>query len=223
MMGHWSGLAIAPDGDLWVGGRYSAGKIVYTELAAGLGPDGKPDVNSKEGWYQRPGSVAFSRTFGNPWCGSAGMVKKWIDGGWQMSSCSPNTGDPPVFRPAWEGDPVNINAVAVAPDGKVWWTSAQYGIASLDGYHFTYYEPSQASVPGTITDMVVLPDGRLAIGADGGGVTFWDPASGAHTSIRGGSGLLDDRVNRLELDMMVKPPALHVSTRSGAATIRVLP
>ena len=32
-----------------------------------------------------------------------------------------------------------------------------------------------------------------------------------------------DNVLRLELDTMVKPPALHVATEAGAAVLRVLP
>jgi hypothetical protein len=41
--------------------------------------------------------------------------------------------------------------------------------------------------------------------------------------MRGGSGLPDDAVQRLELDTMVSPPTLHVSTNSGATSIRITP
>ena len=42
-MGEWRGVAIAPDGDLWVGGKWSAGKILYVAENSGLHADGSPD------------------------------------------------------------------------------------------------------------------------------------------------------------------------------------
>jgi hypothetical protein len=235
-MGGWSGLAIAPDGDLWAGGKWSAGKIIYTPLAAELNPDGTPNaLTGKTGWFQR-GGAAYSFNFGEQWCGSSGSVKMWCTPdpahnvqcpggvpGWVLSPCTPGTGGPPVFGPPTVGDPVDINAVTVTPDGKSWWSSPTYGIASFDGRQFTYFTPAQAGASGAVTDMVALPDGRLAIGTSGDGLTLWNPQTGAHASIRAGSGLRDNQVNRLELDMMVSPPALHVSTTTGASTIRVFP
>ncbi len=223
MMGEWKGLAIAPDGDLWVGGKWSAGKIIYTPLAAELKPDGTPNPEGKTGWFQRTGEQAYSFHFGDRWCGSAGMVKKWNGSAWEMSSCEPNRGNPPVFMPPMEGDEVSINAVTVTPDGKSWWSSPRYGIASFDGKSFTYYPVSQTGASGTIADMVALLDGRLAIGTQGGGVTLWNPATGASASLRAGKGLADNAVNRMELDKMVDPPVLHVSTATGASAIRVFP
>ncbi len=52
---------------------------------------------------------------------------------------------------------------------------------------------------------------------------FWNPTTKARTVMRGGSGLPDDAVQRLELDTMVNPPTLHVSTNSGATSIRITP
>ncbi|MFL5420978.1 MAG: WD40 repeat domain-containing protein [Myxococcales bacterium] len=226
MMGDWKALAIGPDGDLWVGGKWSAGKIVYTELPAELNPDGTPNPQGVTGWFQRPGSEAFKYTFGDPWCGSSGRVNQWVDGkGWILTSCPPLTGIPPVFLPPSEGDTVNIVAVTVAPDGLVWWASPQYGIASFDETKngFNYFDPGSMGVGGTVTDLVALPDGRLAIGSDGGGLTLWDPKTHESKTMRAGSGLLDDNVRNLELDTMVNPPALHVSTATGAARIRIFP
>jgi hypothetical protein len=68
-----------------------------------------------------------------------------------------------------------------------------------------------------------LPDGRLAIGSNGGGITLWDPATNTSKTIRAGSGLPDNNVHRMELDTMVEPPVLHVATATGAASIRVFP
>jgi hypothetical protein len=71
--------------------------------------------------------------------------------------------------------------------------------------------------------IVALPDGRIAIGSNGVGVTLWDPATRTSKTIRAGLGLPDNNVNRMDLDMMVNPPALHVATTTGGATIRVFP
>ena len=236
MMGDWKALAIGPDGDLWVGGKWSAGKIIYTELAAELTANGVPNPGGKAGWYQRLGQDAYEHVFGDPWCGSAGVNNVWNGtNGWVLTPCSPGSGTPPIFQPPMEGDEVFINGVTVAPDGKVWWSSPRYGIASFDPQGspcrgmapaascFTYFDPSAMGVAGSVTDIVALPDGRLAIGSIGGGITFWDPATRTSKTIRAGSALPDNTVNDLELDTMVSPPALHVATSTGGATIRVFP
>ena len=74
-----------------------------------------------------------------------------------------------------------------------------------------------------VRDLVALPDGRLVLAGPNSGLVFWDPATGKHTQVRAGGGIPDDHVLRLELDTMVNPPALHVSTYGGAAVLRVLP
>jgi hypothetical protein len=150
-------------------------------------------------------------------------VKKWINGGWVMSPCTPGQNTPPVFPVPSPGDYAEINAVTVTPDGKSWWSSSVYGIASFDGFQFKYFSPAQAGTSSTVSDLVALPDGRLAVGTRSDGLMIWNPSTGAHTAFRAGSGLPDNSVNRLELDMMVDPPALHVSTGMGATTLRVFP
>jgi hypothetical protein len=134
-----------------------------------------------------------------------------------------------------EGDEVFINGVTVAPDGKVWWSSPKYGIAAYTeegapcagmapaASCFTYFDPSSLGVGGSVTGLVALPDGRIAIGSAGGGVTLYDPATKTSKTIGTAGGLPDTHVNRMELDTMVNPPALHVSTAAGASTIRVFP
>jgi hypothetical protein len=126
--------------------------------------------------------------------------------------------------PPIEGDPVFINGVTVAPNGIVWWSSPQYGIATFEEkVGFKYFDPSSMGVAGSVSDLVALPDGRIVIGSNGGGLTFWDPATHTSKTMRAGAGLPDNQVNRLELDTMVNPPVLHVATGSGGAAIRVFP
>jgi hypothetical protein len=122
----------------------------------------------------------------------------------------------------------------VAKDGTVWFTSrvlfnqagdVNYGIASWKDWKFTCYDPIQDAgmVEQNVRDMLLLPDGRLVVAGPKSGLTFWDPATGKHTSMRAGQGIPDDRVLRIQLDMMVDPPALQVATKGGAAVLRVLP
>jgi len=205
LLGDFRGVALDAKGDLWVGGRWAAGKIRYT-------------ADNGE-WYNTPRTNdhkgAFDPGMGDPYEGN----------------CS---GSRPVFCPPLEGDPVNISAVTVANDGKVWFasgtlynqsTDVPYGIASWDGRQFTYYDPVRdLGLPERhIRDMIALPDGRLVVAALSSGLVFWNPQTGKRTFMRAGQGIPDDSVLRLQLDTMVDPPALHVATRGGAAVLRVLP
>ncbi|HEX4386057.1 MAG TPA: WD40 repeat domain-containing protein [Myxococcales bacterium] len=204
MLGDWRGLAIDAKGDLWVGGRWAAGKIRYTA--------------SNADWYNTP------RKDGN-------AIAPALGDGYDSSLCGTSTA--PVFCPPQEGDPVNISATTVTPDGKIWWGSGTlfgdprdipYGLASFDGHHFTYFTPASVGMSEeTVRDLIALPDGRLVIASLNTGLVIWNPSTGQHTAIHAGQGIPSDRIYRMELDMMVSPPALHVSTASGAATLRVFP
>src|SRR5471030_2378994 len=55
MMGDWRGLALDAKGDLWVGGKWSAGKIFYTPLNAQVNADGTRNGGGTTGWFQRAG------------------------------------------------------------------------------------------------------------------------------------------------------------------------
>ncbi len=199
-MGEWRGLAISPvDGDLWVAGRWSAGKIRWDPL----GP---------LHWeHDRSGAEAFSFAFGDP-----------------------AATNPPVFPVAAEGEIVSLTAVAAAPDDTTWWGNKDIfgnpgerdrGVASFTpGKGFTYYNPADLGMSEqAVQDIVALPDGRLVLAGPSTGLVFYDPATKRHVALRAGQGIPDDRVTQLELDTMVDPPALHVSTFGGAATLRVFP
>ncbi len=202
-MGGWRGLAIALDGDLWVAGKWTAGKIRYD-----------PSLVT---WFSRPGAKAFAVAFGDPYpvpANAEGFVNE------------------PVFKVLLEGDPVNLVAVAVAPDGRVWFATSgydvgpqkMYGLAVWDGRKFVVYEPKATGLPeAEIRDLVALPDGRLVIAGPRSGLVVWDPRTNASTPMRTPAYLADDRVKRVQLDTMVNPPALQVATELGASFIRVLP
>jgi hypothetical protein len=203
-LGDWRALALDAHGDLYVGGRWAAGQIKY--------------LADNTNWYNNPrdakGTSAFGPTWGDPY-----------------SYCNDAR---PIFCAPQEGDFVNLSAVTVDKSGKVWWSSGivyndptdvNYGIAVWDGRSFTYYDPMADAGLGesNVRDLIALPDGRLVVAGVSTGLSFWNPATGAHVAMHAGQGIPDDRILRLELDMMVNPPALHVATWGGAAVIRVMP
>ena len=200
-LGDWKGLALGPDGNLWVGGRWTGGEIRWT--------------SALHDWLDRPGDQIFARAFGDGYvfgqCNAEGFCNQ------------------PVFKVPQEGDVVSVQAAAVTPDGRTWFASGRTnsfdqprGIAVWEGSNFRYYDPQRdAGMAGNdIRDMVALPDGRLALAGASSGVTIWNPKTGAHVAV---AGLPDPHVLRMELDTMVSPPALHVATYGGAVSLRKLP
>jgi hypothetical protein len=144
----------------------------------------------------------------------------------------PYPGNPPVFEPPREGDPVNLRAVAVTPDGTVWfasgavedWRGATYGLAAWDGKRFTYVDPGAIGSPdGDILELVALPDGRLVLGLPNTGLLVWRPGDPKGHRLTSKDGLPGDRIGRLYLDRMVDPPALYVPTDNGLAVLRKVP
>ena len=160
-------------------------------------------------WYGRNGN-AFKYAFGDPYYG-------------------PGSGSMPVFPVAKEGHDVNLSAVTVCPDGKVWFASfgpvdgVEQTIASFEPGQFTHYTSGALGLGERwVSDLVCLPDGRLVLAGSSTGLSIWDPATNTSTQIRSGNGIPSDEVLALEVDRMTDPPALHVATAGGAAVLRVL-
>ncbi len=201
-IGDWRGLALAPDGDLWVAGKWTAGKIRWRQ--------------SPVDWFSRPGQQAFAIAFGDPYP---------LPGGTDFLN-------EPVFRVPLEGDTVSLSAVAVATDGRVWFASDPWnpadpalGVAVWDGRTFHPLDPYQdlGMSEQAVADIAALPDGRLVFAGRSTGLVLYNPSTGARTPLRGHSWLPDDGVVRLEVDARSEPFALHVATKSGAAVLRKLP
>jgi hypothetical protein len=196
-MGDWAGLDVDGHGDLWHAGRWTAGLITWS-------PD--PLV-----WVGRNGR-AFALAFGDPYPlapNAAGFVNE------------------PVFRVAREGDSPHLTGVAVCPDGRVWFSSSGpssgtgHTVAVWDGHAFTSFAATDLGLrEAAVKDVVCLPDGRVVLGGYRTGAVVHDPATRTSKVLPGlpGSAVWD-----LEVDRMVKPPALHVATDGGAAALRMLP
>jgi hypothetical protein len=150
-------------------------------------------------WHKRYGA-AFDATFGDPWIGGAGT-------------------SPPVFDVSDSGDPVYLTAVSVCPDGRVWFASRgpTTGNAAARG---------RRSRPGTAGASATTPPPRWA--SPRRGVRSRVPARRTTRHRRLHDRPVDlrprdrrreadprvlrphpsDRVNQLEVDRMVDPPAL---------------
>lgn len=201
-LGDWKGLALSPDGNLWVGGRWSGGQIRWT---SDLG-----------GWLARPGNQIYAVAFGDPYKGP----------------CTAAFCNQPVFMVPAEGDVISVQAAAVGSDGRVWFASGKTttfdvprGLAAWDGKTFRYFDPQRDAgmAESDIRDMVALPDGRLVLAGASTGLVFWNPQTGARSSLRAGADLPDDHVLRLKLDLMVAPATLYVATYGGVLALRKLP
>ena len=196
-LGDWKGLALSKDGNLWVAGRWTAGQIRWT-----------PDLTS---WWNRGGHDIFSVAFGDPYRGPC------------SGFCNQ-----PVFMVPQEGEVVSLQATAVGADGRVWFASGRTtsydqprGLAAWDGHGFAYFDPVRDAGLGDadVRDLAALPDGRLAVASAAHGLVLWNPQTGKSTAVD----LPDPHVFRLELDQMVTPPTLYVSTYGGVAALRKLP
>ncbi|MHB1845039.1 MAG: hypothetical protein ACYCWW_09425 [Deltaproteobacteria bacterium] len=235
-------------GDLYVGFNHGVDRIngdsyadhVHPEVC--LGGCSNPQNTEMIGEWR---GLAFDAKHGGAvWMGgeyTAGLLgwtsnlMSWID-----NSANPFIvafGDPyppsqPVFEPPQEGDSVDIRAIAVTPDGLVWFASGpewsdsdpQYGIASyaFSSGGFTYYDPMSLGF-GTkaLMDMVALPDGRLVFGTEYDGLRIWTPQNGQLFSMTVVDGLPGNQIQMMYLDTSVSPPALYVGTDGGLAVLRI--
>ena len=174
------------------------------QFTAGLATWDPDPVN----WWGRWGA-AFQQSFGDP----------YVLGG--------PPGTEPVFKVPLEGDNVNLTAVSLCPDGRVWFgssgpTSVNDTVAVWHGNAgFQTFDARALGLPDRpVEDLVCLPDGRLVIAGSNGGTVVYDPATGASKRL---AGLPGTHVNRLTLDTTVKPWALMVATDAGAAVLRSIP
>jgi hypothetical protein len=205
--GEWRGLALTPDGNLWVAGRWAAGLAIWTPVISD--------------WASRPGALAYVVAFGDPYA-------------YQSYADNPGYIDEPVFRPPQEGDAVALSSVAVATDGSVWFTSeahdtgdVSYGVAKWDGHRFTPFDPVQdlGMAERPVREVVALPDGTLVFSAPNTGLTIYDPVKQASVRFAvAQGGVPDDHIFRVNLTQDTDgSPMLLVATYGGAAILRTWP
>lgn len=139
---------------------------------------------------------------------------------------------PPVFPTGRYGDPVNLRAVTVTPDGVVWfasggadsWRVPHRGMASWDGRRFLYFDPQAlGSIELNILEMVALADGRLVLGFPSSGLLVWKPGDSRGHRLTVSDGLPGERIGRVKLDQMHDPAILLVPTDGGLLMMRSVP
>lgn len=198
-MGDWRGLTVAPDGDLWHAGRWSAGKIRW--------------VADLTQWNMRSGAQAYAVAYGN---GSDPVfpVSQIGDVVSLSGVALAKDGTP------WFASSFFYGAVPSVPS-----PGSGRGLAHDTGdAKFAYVSPFAAGMSEQdVQDLAALPDGRLVLAGAHTGLVLWDPATGAKSVLRAGQGLPDDAVQALALDTRVEPPALYVATASGVAVLRQFP
>jgi len=195
MMGEWRGLALAPDGDLWVAGKWAAGKIRWTQQLSQ--------------WHARNGNETYAVAFGDPYDPVTGA---------NAPVFRPSREGDPVELSAVSVAKDGLVWFACGPRMT---STRPYGIASWDGKSFRYFDAVKDAglAESSVRDLVALPDGRLAV-ASISTLVLWDPAARRHTTV---TGLPGGSIQRLELDQQVTPPTLHVAADGGAAALRILP
>lgn len=188
------GLTLAPDGRLWMAGLTTAGAVHFRE--------------SLDDW-----------------------VQSWIP----FNPFDPAFGDGfsvPVFPTPVQGEPVNLRAVTVTSDGVVWfasggaesWRVPHRGMASWDGRHFLYFDPTAlGSIEFNILEMVALPDDRLVLGFPSTGLLVWKPGDRKGHRLTVNDGLPGERIGRVKLDRLHDPPILLVPTDGGLLLMRQVP
>ena len=195
--GDFFGLALGPDGRLWMGGLTSAAAIGWT-----------PTLRD---WYESyAGHNPFVPAFGDPLPTNPPIFKP------------PNYGDPVNIRAV---APTEDGMVWFASGEVEAWRGPTYGLAGVDEKkHITYYDPiALGAIEYNILEMVALPDGRLVLGFPDSGLLVWKPGDPKGHRLTTKDGLPGNRIGRLYLDRMVDPPALYVPTDGGLAVFRTVP
>ena len=166
-------------------------------------------------------------------------LDEWVQSWQPHNPFDPAFGDPypgssPVFDPPREGDPVNIRAVAVTPDGTAWfasgevesWRGPTYGLAAWSGpgTPFVHVDPmSLGAVEYNILEMQALHDGRLVLGFPSSGLLVWHPGDRKGHRLTMRDGLPGEQIRRMAQDKMHDPPILLVPTDGGLAMFRDVP
>jgi hypothetical protein len=191
--GHWRGLWIDPEGQLWHAGESSAGLIKW---------DSDP-----VSWWERWGD-AFAYAFGWSYVygnGDEPVFKVAVSGDPVNLTAVSTCPDGRTWF-ASEG-PKGVTETVAVFDPKT--------------YAFTTFDARTLGLPDRpVQDLVCLPDGRLVIAGVASGAVVYDPRTNASAPLEG---IPSQHVIRLAVDTMVSPFALLVATDGGAAVLRNIP
>lgn len=202
-MGEWRALALDPspradptggsgDGMLWMGGRWTAGALTWTE---GL-------------WQWTNNSRAPRHPF---WMAISGPpVFPVADGDSVYLSAIAALSDGTVYFASGPG----YDAKYAGPFGLAMWSKG-------GGYTYLSPQADLGLPGGAVTDLQRLPDDTLLVLLSGGDLWRWDPNPKPNGTLLGRIQGLPGAATRVTVDAMVDPPAAWVATRNGAAVLRL--
>ncbi len=211
-------------GHLFMGGNHGVTNILN---------DGWGDHVHVEVWWMPEHSEALGEWYGlaiDPasqglWtcgrfgCGLQNFVadpKAWVTSKGYVYAFTVFTGNHDLEVP--HGYEERFHGAAVTPDGRAWFLSSLYGLASWDPKSGTYATIAKVNVPGlgTGVDIAADPDGSLWI-ADQSHVLRFTPGNGSATPF---AMLPSGDVRRVYVDTQVQPRAVYISTGDGLAIYR---
>lgn len=196
--GDWFGLALAPDGRLWMGGLTSAGAIHYVD-------------DLVTWWHSWDPYNPFDPAFGDPYPGNPPVFDP------------PKEGDSVNIR----GVAVTPDGTVWFASGEVEsWRGPTYGLAAWSGKGkpFLYVDPTRlGSIEYNILEIQALNDGRLVLGFPNSGLLVWTPGDAAGHRLTVRDGLPGEQIGRMSQDRMHDPPILFVPTEGGLAAFRQVP
>jgi ligand-binding sensor domain-containing protein len=118
----------------------------------------------------------------------------------------------------------SLARIAVTPDGSLWGSTTQHGLARFDGQAWTFHSLPDG-LPADISALSVAPDGAVWIGTGKGAARLADPASGtagkeAWIIYTSADGLADDNVRAIAF---APDGAVWFGTADGASRFQPAP
>jgi hypothetical protein len=197
-MGDWYGLALAPNGWLWMGGLVSAGAIGYRE----------PLQDWVRSWAPYN---PFLAAFGDPYPGMPPVFMPPVEGDSVNIRAVAATSDGIIWFAS--GEVLSQQ-----------WRGPTYGLASWDGHRFMYIDPTHlGALEYNILELQALPDDRLVLGFPTTGLLVWKPGDARGRRLTVSDGLPSEDIRRMQQDLMHDPPLLLVPTAGGLAVFRQVP
>jgi streptogramin lyase len=177
-------VALAPDGVLWFGSYYGISRFdgdTCTTYNADATPRPIHGPGLEPNWVQ---VIAVAQD-GAVWFDTPGLEDRGVCR-FDPAADSGHGGETWTTYTSDDGLASNsVRAIAVAPDGAVWFGTAGGGVSRFDGQGWTTYTAGDGLARNFVSSITVAPDGALWFGA-GNGISHFDGESWTtHTTADG--------------------------------------